>query len=81
MELELPSIGYLELTDAESGRTMVIDTRNVELRRGLKSLKESEIGDRKRSFNSIGVDYIGISTAQPYIKPLIKFFRMRARRL
>ena len=79
-EMELPSIGYLHLRDAETGRTMMVDTRDPELRRGLRRLKELELRDRKKCFKSIGLDYIGISTDRPYIKPLMNFFRMRARR-
>ncbi len=79
-EMELPSIGYLQLTDAETGESMVVDTRDGNLRRELKSLKESETRERKRIFNAVGVDYIGISTDEPYVEPLMKFFKMRARR-
>ena len=79
-EIELPSVGYLNLTDAESGRSMIVDTRDPELRLELKKRKETEIEERKKVLSSIGVDYIGISTGRPYVKALMSFFKARARR-
>ena len=79
-ETELPSIGFLHLTDAESGGTMMVDTRDPVLRRGLRSMKEAEAANRKKSMSAVNVDYIGISTDRPYVRPLMQFFKMRARR-
>jgi len=79
-ETGLPSIGFLQLKDAESGRTMIVDTRDPELKRELKKRKELEFGERRRVMRSMGVDYIGISTGKPYVKELMSFFKARARR-
>jgi hypothetical protein len=37
--------------------------------------------ERKRAFGSISVDHIDIRTDKPYIEEMIKFFKMRRRRL
>ena len=79
-ELELPNIGYIELEDAETGEQILIDTRDSEVRR-LFSQKSSQVMiQRDKLFKSMNVDAIAIHTDESYFEPLIRFFRMRAKR-
>ena len=73
-------MGFIELEDAETGEVIIVDTGDGAVR-GLfsKQTIESKI-TREKLFRSINMDYIGIRTDQSYIEPLIKFFRLRARR-
>jgi uncharacterized protein (DUF58 family) len=80
-EVELPNIGFIELEDAETGETVLIDTTNSGVRSGFFSRSQKEREDRQNFFKSIGVDNIDIHTDRSYIEPITKFFRMRARRL
>jgi len=79
-ELELPSVGYIELEDAETGEIYLINTKS----RGLRSAFADEAGSqqlqREKLFKSMNIDAIDIYTHQPYILPLMRFFRMRAKR-
>ena len=80
-EVELPNIGFIELEDAETGETVLVDTSNAQVRSGFFSKSESNRLQREKFFKSIGVDNINICTDQSYVKPITRFFRMRAKRL
>jgi uncharacterized protein (DUF58 family) len=79
-EESLPNVGFIELEDAETGEIILVDTSDSVVR-GMftKQTDESKLG-RDKLFRSINMDYIDIRTDHSYIEPLIKFFRMRARR-
>jgi len=79
-EMELPKVGYIELEDAETGEQILLDTTDREVRR-LFAQKASEVMlQRVKLFKSMNVDSIAIHTNESYFEPLIKFFRMRAKR-
>lgn len=79
-ELELPDVGFIELEDAENGEVVLVDTSYSEVRHGYARRSLDDIQYRDKLFRSINVDHIDIRTDQSYIEPLIRFFRMRARR-
>jgi uncharacterized protein (DUF58 family) len=80
-EVELPSVGLLELEDAETGETVMVDTSNPAIRGSFYSQSKEERETREKFFKSIGVDNININTGRSYVEPITKFFRMRAKRL
>lgn len=77
-ELELPDVGLIELEDAESGETMVVDTRSAEARHLYTQLNQRADAERRQIFWASQVDSVLIRTDEPYVKPLIQFFRQRA---
>jgi len=77
-ELELPDVGLIELEDAERGETMVLDTRSAEARQLYTALNQRADAERRQIFRASQVDSILIRTDEPYVKPLIQFFRQRA---
>ena len=80
-EVEMPSVGLLELEDAEKGETVMVDTSNPAIRGSFYSQSKEERDTREKFFKSIGVDNITINTDRSYVEPITKFFRMRAKRL
>ncbi len=80
-ELELPEAGLVELQDAESGETMLIDSSDEEFRTGYSLLAQKHLQERFDLFRSIGISAIDIRTDSPYIDPIMKYFRMREKRL
>ncbi len=80
-EIELPDVGYVELEDAESGEIFVINTSDKKIRSSFYALSTNKMDELLHNFKSMNVDYVNIFTDKPYVEPLIKFFRMRARRL
>jgi uncharacterized protein (DUF58 family) len=80
-EVEIPSVGLLELEDAETGETVMVDTSNPAVRGSFYSQSKDERESREKFFKSIGVDNINIHTDRSYVEPITKFFRMRAKRM
>lgn len=79
-ELKLPRAGFIELEDAETGEIVLVDTNNKKTRDAFKKLNTKRVEDRKNLFRSMAVDEITIMTNQPYVEPIMKFFRLRERR-
>lgn len=80
LEERLPSVGLIELEDMETGEIVLVDTGVGEIRESITANASGERQKLERFFKSIGMDYIDIYTHESYVKPLTKFFRMRARR-
>ena len=80
-ERELPKVGFIELEDAETGEAMLIDTNDSSIRKGFSALANRTLKELLERFRRSTVDHIGIYTDQPYIDPIMKFFRMREKRL
>ena len=79
-EIELPDVGLIELEDAESGERVLVDTRSEAARHHYTELNRRADAERRQVFRANQVDSIHIRTDEPYIKPLIQFFRQRASR-
>jgi len=79
-EREIPKVGFLELEDAETGEIILVDTSDGSLRELYALNASKEKTQREKMFKAMNVDFIDISTAQSYIEPVIRFFRMRAKR-
>ncbi|MDE2800749.1 MAG: DUF58 domain-containing protein, partial [Gemmatimonadota bacterium] len=77
-EVELPNIGLIELADAETGETVVIDTRSETARQSYQELNQRADAERRQIFRASQIDSIHIRTDESYVKPLIRFFRQRA---
>lgn len=79
-ELKFENVGLIELEDAETGETVIIDTCSSAFRLDFAQKAETDNFALKRSFRLINIDFIQIVTDQSYIVPLINFFRMREKR-
>jgi uncharacterized protein (DUF58 family) len=80
-EAELPAVGLLELEDAETGRQLLVDTARPEVRAayGQKArLRRERLIQLTRS---AGVDTIEVSTDGGHLDALVRFFKLRERRL
>jgi uncharacterized protein (DUF58 family) len=80
-EVEIPNIGFIELEDAETGEAILVDSSSPAVRSTFYSRSKSGREERTKYFKSIGLDNINIFTDKSYVEPIIRFFRMRARRL
>ncbi len=79
-EKSLPDVGLVELEDAETGETILIDTGSRDVRNRYRDLGEQQSGQFRNMFSSMGVDHIEIRTDRDYVPELVKFFRIRERR-
>ena len=79
-EITFENVGLIELEDAETGETVIIDTSSSDFRRDFTTQAQADNLGLKRSLRLIDVDFIQIITNQTYIVPLINFFKMREKR-
>jgi len=80
-ERELPKLGIMEFQDAETGEVALIDTASSRARAEFRRLAEERIQRTSDLFRSAGIDAISVQTGEPYVGELLKFFRMREKRL
>jgi len=79
-ETKMPSLGFIELMDAETGESIIVDTYDKKFCQGFTLLNTEDIQKRKELFRSMNVDMIEIRTDKSYIDPILRFFRMREKR-
>jgi uncharacterized protein (DUF58 family) len=80
-EEQLPAVGLLELRDAETGARALVDTFDAGVRETFEKQAQARLESLRQSLRSSKVDQIEIRTDADYMLPLIKFFRMRERRI
>ncbi len=80
-EMELPNVGLLELRDAETGETIVIDTASRSLRQRYMLGALDAVEQRERLFRRMKIDSINVRTGESFVDPLTRFFRKREARL
>jgi len=79
-EEEFPSVGLLEIEDAETGERRILDTSDRSLRSATASRAAARREALARTLRSCGVDLVRLSTGRPYDIPLVRYFEERARR-
>ena len=79
-ENELPDVGLIKLTDAETGQERWIDTSSKRVKSIMKKTREEAINKRNSMFLTSRLDRINVQAGSDYIKPLVQFFRVRERR-
>ena len=79
-ENEIPPIGLIKFTDAETGEERWIDTSNLRVRRVMKETRKKAVAKRNTMFLTSRLDRIHVQAGVDYIKPLVQFFRMREKR-
>jgi uncharacterized protein (DUF58 family) len=80
-ESALPDVGLLEIEDAESGETVVIDTGSREVRNNYEQYAKENRKRLNSLFKSFGVDHIQLFTDRDYVLDLVKFFRKRMKKI
>jgi uncharacterized protein (DUF58 family) len=76
-ERELPDIGLVELADAETGETRLVDSSSPKFRALYKDRMDERVAAITQGFSVNGVDEIPVSTGTDYIDSLVRFFRRR----
>jgi len=80
-EAELPAVGLLELEDAETSRQVVVDTARAEVRAAFGRQARQRREQLIQLTRSAGVDTIEVSTDGGHLDALVRFFKLRERRL
>ena len=76
-EANLPNVGLLRLRDAESGRTITIDTGSRRHRREYQTRMQQKADERTAMFRRLRLSPICVSTGEDYVEPLQRFFYRR----
>ena len=79
LEAALPKLGLLNVHDLETGATITIDTHNKRIRQRYQARQLEIVDKRRQMFRSLGIEPVEVVTDQPYLPPLLKYFRQRNR--
>ncbi len=79
-EWEIPPLGLLDLEDPETGERIVVNTSSPRFRASLGDVARRSREALDRTFRRSRIDVIDIVTGEPYVQPLIRFFKDRIRR-
>ena len=75
-EERFPDRGLARLLDLETGEARLTDLRRADVAR--RAMQRQSVLDRR--FRGAGIDHLAVSTAVPYDRELLRFFRERAAR-
>jgi len=76
-ERTLPDVGFIELEDAETGSRLLLDTGSRRTREAFARNAARRDADREAMFRRMDTETIEVRTDQPYVDPLVRFFRKR----
>jgi len=78
LERDLPDVGVMRVTDAESDRQIWIDTTSGKLRHQYRMQFEQHLAGVKAGFQKAGADFLSLGTHEPYVPALLRFFSQRS---
>ena len=76
-ETSLPPLGYIEFEDAETGELHTVNTADPRFQAEFTERVARVQAELGRTFRHSRVDVIDIQTDQPYVQPLMRFFKER----
>jgi uncharacterized protein (DUF58 family) len=76
-EAEIPSLGLVQVKDAETEELTWVDTSDLSVRESYMQWWKSNQASLTEMFAKRGVDNVMIRTDEDYVKPLIKLFKQR----
>jgi uncharacterized protein (DUF58 family) len=77
LEVDLPDVGLMEVTDAETGEQVLVDTSSESVRNMYVEKARDREMDVLMMFRRLKIDRVPIHTHEGYVDPLIRFFRRR----
>lgn len=76
-EREMPNIGFVQLSDAETGRKQWVDTSSASVRNTYNQWWRQHTQQLHELLSKNGVDHVGLETGQDYVKKLMTLFKQR----
>lgn len=76
-EMTFPDSGLIELEDAETGATILVDSGSKQFRMFYEQEMQKRHTSISNLFKTSGIDEIRISTETGYVDPLVHFFKKR----
>jgi uncharacterized protein (DUF58 family) len=75
---QLPEVGLVNMRDSETGKIVLLDTKNPYTRYKYSQQFQKVLEDAKNAFRKAGADLLQVTTGQDYVKLLQQFFIRRA---
>ena len=80
MELDLPDLGLIPITDLETGEQLLVDTHDKGFRQRFARIAAQRESDLRQSLTRAGVDTLELSTDGNLVEALMRFTDLRKRR-
>jgi len=77
-EKELPPVGLMRVKDAETGKTLWIDSNHKKTRDKYTQWWHHQQEKLDSTFKRYGIDSARIRTDEDYVRPLMSLFKQRA---
>jgi uncharacterized protein (DUF58 family) len=81
LELDLPDLGLVPLTDAETGEQLWVDTHDAGFRKRFARLAAERENTLRETLAKVGVDTLELSTNDDLVEAIVRFADMRKRRV
>ncbi len=81
LELELPDLGLVPLTDAETGEQLWVDTHDAGFRRRFAERATAREAALREALAAAGVDALELSTDGDLVEAVVRFVDLRRRRV
>ena len=81
LELELPDLGLVPLTDAETGEQLWVDTHDGGFRKRFARLAREREDSLREALARAGVDALELSTQDDLVEAIVRFAELRKRRV
>jgi uncharacterized protein (DUF58 family) len=81
LEEAIPPAGIVLVEDPETGERMRVDFSSAKVRGHFANLVSARRQERGRLFRRLSMDFVELRADEEYTKPLVTFFRARAKRL
>ena len=80
MELQLPDLGLVPITDAETGEQLLVDTSDKGFRQRFASIAAQRESELRLCLTKAGVDTLELATDGDLVEALMRFTDLRKRR-
>ena len=80
LELQLPDLGLIPITDVETGEQLLVDTHDAGFRKRFARIAAQREADLRQSLARAGVDTLELSTDGDLVEALLRFTDLRKRR-
>ncbi|MDM0043427.1 DUF58 domain-containing protein [Variovorax dokdonensis] len=81
LELDLPDLGLVPLTDAETGEQLWVDTHDAGFRKRFSRLARERETQLREALGRAGVDTLELSTSDDLVQAILRFADLRKRRV
>jgi uncharacterized protein (DUF58 family) len=81
LELELPDLGLVPLTDAETGEQLWVDTHDGGFRKRFARIAAEREAALREALSRAGVDALELSTTDDLVEAIVRFADMRKRKV